>query len=167
MPDSRCRIMSNEQTLFAHSLTRSSSAVRFGVLKGACGTSGSLPRFTGKGSSGKPLHISFNEDILSESLCHTLEQKPERRVHAGDGRQQNVRVMSHWLFGRLCPPWSTNGTARTEKGVFGNYWSVNEFEVGQTLSSASDSWCLTAFENLWTGQQPLHKMMACVKEKHI
>lgn len=51
-------------------LTLSSSAVRFGVRFGACGTLGSLPRPGGKGSRGKPLHISFREDILC-FLSHT------------------------------------------------------------------------------------------------
>lgn len=47
-------------------LTRSSSAVRSGVLMGACGRLGSLPLLGGSGSRGSPLHRSFRKDIL---LC--------------------------------------------------------------------------------------------------
>lgn len=47
-------------------LTRSSSAVRSGVLMGACGRPRSLPLLGGSGSRGSPLHRSFREHIL---LC--------------------------------------------------------------------------------------------------
>lgn len=130
-------------------LTRSSSAVRLGVRIGACGTLGSLPRVGGKGSRGKPLHISFKEDILFSIFRHTLEHKPGDRDHTGDWRQlspslQILREKTenslrsegdpsslYCLIGFLVvfalrsPPMVWHG----QKMVFGNYWSLREFEV--------------------------------------
>lgn len=62
----------NAYNFFVCLLTLSSSAVRLGVRIGACGRLGSLPRLGGRGFRGKPLHMSFKDDIpLSVFLSHT------------------------------------------------------------------------------------------------
>lgn len=127
-------------------LTRSSSAVRLGVRIGACGTLGSLPRLGGKGSRGKPLHISFKEDILLSIFCHTLGQRPGGRDHAWEPHCKRSSVerktVDLWRFeGDHSSPYFLIGflvvfalhnppmARRGQKRVFGNYWSLREFEV--------------------------------------
>lgn len=64
-----------EYSAAAQLLTRSSSAVRLVVRIGAWGTFGSRPRLGGKGSRGKPLHISFKVDMLLGICCTDLIRK--------------------------------------------------------------------------------------------
>lgn len=70
--------------------------MRFGVRIGACGTLGSLPRLGGRGSRGKPLHISFKVDILLRIFCHTLEQRSGDQT--GDG-QATVTPATNDVYG--------------------------------------------------------------------
>ena len=129
--------MLNVQKLLMCSLTRSSSAVRLGVLTGAWGTLGSLPRLGGKGSRGKPLHISFKEDIPPSINSHTLEQRPgdrdwkaalaltALRGFEGDHSLSYCLIGSLVVFALRSPPMIRRG----QKRVFGNYWSLRIFEV--------------------------------------
>lgn len=96
---------------YEFSLTRSSSAVRLGARTGACGTLGSLPRFGGKGSSGKPLHTSFREDIPSPSRFSGLRWSQRM---ADPPLQVNTPHFTP-------PSKPTNGEARADY-VFGIYW---------------------------------------------
>lgn len=87
-------------------LTRSSSAVRLGVRMGACGTLGSLPRLGGSGSRGKPLHISFKEDILERIFCHTREQTT---MKAALTLSSNRPLWREKLWGRWPSPYCLIG----------------------------------------------------------
>lgn len=77
-------------------LTRSSCAVRLGVLIGACGTPGSRPGLDGNGSRGKPLQISFKSDILLDfPSTTTVEQQTEMW-----GPKKNLYC---WRFDAITP----------------------------------------------------------------
>lgn len=100
--------------LYEFSLTRSSSAVRLGARTGACGTLGSLPRFGGKGSSSKPLHTSFREDIPSgpvslSVLWSSLESEDGWSTTTGEHPSLHPAFKTH--------QWRSAG-----RYVFGIYW---------------------------------------------
>lgn len=52
--------------------TRSSCGLRFGVRTGAWGTLSSLFLAGGRGSTGRPPHSSFREDIAGRKMCVTV-----------------------------------------------------------------------------------------------
>lgn len=131
--------------------------MRFGVRIGACGTFGSLPLLVGKGSRGRPLHISFKVDILVSISSRTLKLTPVDQ--AGDGHVTDTLTakqskgwgmatrhsLPHWHIGVLVilalrnPPM----VLRRWERMFGNYWSLREFEVARASVGKQHLWTLT------------------------